>query len=98
MIALPGATWYDFGTSGMLGIAILHGVIIALVGIVIQFGGLFTAMGVVAFFIIGLITLWSPLAFAANVMSFPFIGFAFLVTFLFLGVRNMCMERDCNRR
>lgn len=98
MIALPGATWYDFGTSGMLGIALLHGAIIALVGILIQFGGLFTAMGVVGFFSIGLITLWSPLAFAANVMSFPFIGFAFFVTFLFLGVGNVCMERGWNGR
>lgn len=97
MIALPGAAWYDLGTRGMLGIAVLHGMVITLVGVLIQLGGFFTAIGIVAFFSIGLITLWSPLAFAANVMSFPFIGFAFLVTFLFLAVRNLWMERGWNR-
>jgi len=87
-ISLPGAAWYDFGMLGMLLIAVLHGTSIALVGAGIQQRGLLGAISIPAYFCLGLVSLWSPLAFAANVMSFPFVGWGFLITFLVLGLRR----------
>jgi hypothetical protein len=79
MMSLPGAAWYDFGLAGMITVSVLHGILIAVAGVLLTTKGFPQAVGMFTYVCIGLITLWSPLAFALNTLSFPFIGLAFLV-------------------
>lgn len=78
MMSLTGAAWYDFDLAGMLVVAILHGIVIAYAGVLLSTTGLRQALGALTYVCIGLITLWAPLAFAPNTLSYPFIGLAFL--------------------
>lgn len=80
-IALAGAAWYDFGVTGLVVIAALHALFILAAGLLLPRGGVWSSLGVVIYACIGLVTLWSLLAFAVNTLSFPFIALAFLVTF-----------------
>lgn len=78
MMSLTGAAWYDFDLVGMIVVAILHGILVAFAAFLLSTSGIRQALGVLAYVCIGLITLWAPLAFAPNTLSYPFIGLAFL--------------------
>jgi len=87
LISLPGAAWYDFGTPGMIGVAVLHGFLITLSGLLLARRGAILLLGVVTYFAIGLVTLWSPLCFAASTLSFPYLGFAYVVASFLASLR-----------
>jgi hypothetical protein len=87
LLSLPGVAWYEFGTGGMLVIAMVHGVLIVTSAWLLTCCGVWGRIGTAAFFSIGLITLWSPLCFAVANMSFPFVAFAYFVTSIAHGLR-----------
>ncbi len=78
MMSLTGAAWYDFDLPGMVVVAMLHGIVMAYAGFMLSSSGFRQAFGALTYVCIGLITLWAPLAFAPNTLSYPFIGLAFL--------------------
>jgi hypothetical protein len=78
MMSLTGAAWYDFDLPGMVAVAIFHGIVMAYAGFMLSSSGFRQAFGALTYVCIGLITLWAPLAFAPNTLSYPFIGLAFL--------------------
>ncbi len=86
MMSLTGAAWYDFDLTGMVLVSILHGVLIAVAAVLLSRGGFSQAAGALVYVCIGLVTVWAPLAFAPNTLSYPFIGLAFLVYFCFAWV------------
>lgn len=63
-------------------VAIRHGGMMALSMWLVGRKGLLSRVGVLAFFVVGMIAVWSPLCFAVSNMSFPFVIFAYLVVAL----------------
>ncbi len=81
MMSLPGSAWYDFQTQGMIAVSLIHGVLIGAAAVFLTSQGFLLTLGRVMYVGVGLITLWSPLAFAPNTLSYPFIGLAFVCFF-----------------
>ena len=78
-INLPGAVWYDFGMIGYIVVSILHG---GLLGLSCLMTSRKQADGLGVLFILSVIviSLLSPMCFAAQIFPFVFLIFAFTVT------------------
>lgn len=63
----------------MIAVSLIHGVLIGAAAVFHTSQGFLLALGRVMYVGVELITLWSPLTFAPNTLSYPFIGLALFV-------------------
>lgn len=99
-ICLVGAIWYDLKDWGILVLGILHGLLMALPGVLLAFYSRATTLcGILLFLFLFTVNALSPWVFAPNLMASPFVTFAFLCSFFpLLGWKRLFCSKSASSK